>query len=398
MSENQKQSPLTIFLAFLKLGFTAFGGPIAHIGFYREAFVKQRQWLDEKTFAQLLAVCQFLPGPASSQMGFSIGLMKGGWLGAIAAFIAFTLPSAIALFAFASFAYLLEGSTGQAIIHGLKLVAVAVVAHAVWGMAQKLTPDWPRRIIAVLSFILLISLAMAWLQLAVILLGAILGLWLCKNQQRQAIVSFDLPHQTKLGWLFLALFLIGLIFSITMMGSSPTADNVFAAFYQSGALVFGGGHVVLPLLEQTTVANAWITTDSFLAGYGAAQAVPGPLFTLSTYLGANIDTGMAAGWTALIATVAIFLPGFLLLLAVLPFWAKLAEIPKAGAAIAGVNAAVVGLLAAALYQPIITQTIHSVSDVVIALGGFLIVSVLKRSALWTVFFCVLASVLFNFIA
>ncbi|MCX4188759.1 chromate efflux transporter [Methylophaga sp. OBS3] len=398
MSENQKQSPLTIFLAFLKLGFTAFGGPIAHIGFYREAFVKQRQWLDEKTFAQLLAACQFLPGPASSQMGFSIGLVKGGWLGAIAAFIAFTLPSALALFAFASFAYLLDGSAGQAIIHGLKLVAVAVVAHAVWGMAQKLTPDWPRRIIAVLSFILLISLAMAWLQLAVILLGAVLGLWLCKNQQQHAIVSFDLPYQTKLGWLFLALFLIGLIFSITMMGSSPTSDNVFAAFYQSGALVFGGGHVVLPLLEQTTVANGWVTTDTFLSGYGAAQAVPGPLFTLSTYLGANIDTGMAAGWTALIATVAIFLPGFLLLLAVLPFWAKLAEIPKAGAAIAGVNAAVVGLLAAALYQPIITQTVHNVSDVVIALGGFLIVSVLKRSALWTVFFCVLASVLFNFIA
>ncbi len=395
MSESQKQSPATIFLAFLKLGLTAFGGPIAHIGFYREAFVKQRQWLDEKTFAQLLAVCQFLPGPASSQMGFSIGLIKGGWLGALAAFIAFTLPSALLLFAFAGFAYLLDGETGQAIINGLKLVAVAVVAHAVWGMAQKLTPDWPRRLIALAALIILLLISIAWMQLAVIAMGAVLGLWLCKANQHEAVNGFTLPYGRKLGWVFLTLFSILLLLSLSMMSGNPTPDNLFAAFYQAGALVFGGGHVVLPLLEQSTVANGWLSTDSFLAGYGAAQAVPGPLFTLSTYLGANIDTGLASGWSALIATIAIFLPGFLLVLGILPFWAKLAEFPKAASAIAGVNAAVVGLLAAALYDPIFTEGVSSWIDFGIALGGFLILAVLKRSALWTVLFCVVGSVLLN---
>lgn len=397
MSESQKQSPITIFLAFLKLGLTAFGGPIAHIGFYREAFVKQRQWLDEKTFAQLLAVCQFLPGPASSQMGFSIGLMKGGWLGAIAAFIAFTLPSALLLFTFAGFAYLLDGPIGNAIINGLKLVAVAVVAHAVWGMAQKLTPDWPRRFIAAAALIILLLISMAWMQLIVIVLGAVLGLWLCKSSHHKAVDSFNLPYGRNLGWLFLAIFSIFLLLSISMMGGYPTPDNLFAAFYQAGALVFGGGHVVLPLLEQSTVAHGWLSTDSFLAGYGAAQAVPGPLFTLSTYLGAEIDTGLASGWSALIATLALFLPGFLILLAVLPFWAKLAELPKAASAIAGVNAAVVGLLAAALYDPIFTEGVANWIDFLIALGGFLILAMLKRSALWTVLFCVVGSIFLVFI-
>lgn len=397
MSESQKQSPITIFLAFLKLGLTAFGGPIAHIGFYREAFVKQRQWLDEKTFAQLLAVCQFLPGPASSQMGFSIGLMKGGWLGAIAAFIAFTLPSALLLFTFAGFAYLLDGPIGNAIINGLKLVAVAVVAHAVWGMAQKLTPDWPRRFIAAAALIILLIISMAWMQLIVIVLGAVLGLWLCKSSHHLAVDSFNLPYSRNLGWLFLAIFSIFLLLSISMMGGYPTPDNLFAAFYQAGALVFGGGHVVLPLLEQSTVAHGWLSTDSFLAGYGAAQAVPGPLFTLSTYLGAEIDTGLASGWSALIATLALFLPGFLILLAVLPFWAKLAELPKAASAIAGVNAAVVGLLAAALYDPIFTEGVANWIDFLIALGGFLILAMLKRSALWTVLFCVVGSIFLVFI-
>lgn len=398
MSASPQQSPLRIFLVFLKLGLTAFGGPIAHIGFYRDAFVKHRQWLDEKSFAQLLAVCQFLPGPASSQMGFSIGLMKGGWLGALAAFIAFTLPSALLLFALAGFAYLLDGESGQAIINGLKLVAVAVVAHAVWGMAQKLTPDWPRRFIALATLMILLLVSMAYMQLAMIALGALLGLWLCKSSLHEPMRDFSLPYGRKLGWLFLGLFSVMLIISISLMGGSPTPDNVFAAFYQAGALVFGGGHVVLPLLEQSTVANGWLTTDSFLTGYGAAQAVPGPLFTLSTYLGAEINAGLPAGWTALIATMAIFLPGFLLVLAVLPFWAKLTEFPQAASAIAGVNAAVVGLLAAALYDPIWTEGVNHWLDVVIALGGFLIMALLKRSALWTVLFCVSASVFISLLS
>lgn len=398
MSARPQQSPLRIFLVFLKLGLTAFGGPIAHIGFYREAFVKQRQWLDEKSFAQLLAVCQFLPGPASSQMGFSIGLIKGGWLGAIAAFIAFTLPSALLLFAFAGFAYLLDGETGQAIINGLKLVAVAVVAHAVWGMAQKLTPDWPRRFIALAALIILLLVNMAFMQLAVIAMGALLGLWLFRSSEQEPVQGFNLPYGRLLGWLFLGLFSALLIISISLMGESPTPDNVFAAFYQAGALVFGGGHVVLPLLEQSTVANGWLSADSFLAGYGAAQAVPGPLFTLSTYLGAEINAGLAPVWTALIATLSIFLPGFILLLGVLPFWARLAEMPGAAAAVAGVNAAVVGLLAAALYDPIWVEGVQHWHDLLIALGGFLILAVLKRSALWTVLFCVSASVFISLLS
>lgn len=392
MNASESASPLAVFKAFLKLGLTAFGGPIAHIGFFRDEFVTRRKWLDENTFAQLLAVCQFLPGPASSQMGFAIGLFRSGWLGAFAAFIAFTLPSALLLFAFAGVAYLLDGEIGQAIINGLKLVAVAVVAHAVWGMAQKLTPDWPRRLIALLAFGLLIGLSFAWMQLVVIAIGALLGIWLCSGQKHANIHGFQLPYSQKAGWLFLGLFSIGLLLSLMLMGSAPTPDNIFAAFYQAGALVFGGGHVVLPLLEQNTVSNGWLSTDSFLAGYGAAQAVPGPLFTLASYLGADIETSLAPGWTALIATLAIFLPGFLLLLAVLPFWVKLANVPQAAASIAGVNAAVVGLLAAALYNPIWIAGVNSVADLLIALGGFLILAVLKKSALWTVLFCVVCSI------
>lgn len=395
MSAANQQSPLSIFLVFLKLGLTAFGGPVAHLAFYRQEFVEKRRWMSEKAFAELLAVCQFLPGPASSQMGFSIGLTQAGWLGALAAFIGFTLPSALLMFAFAGIAHLLDGDTGQAVINGLKLVAVAVVAHAVWGMAQKLTPDWTRRLIALGTFSILVFVAAAWMQLLVIALGALLGLWLCQVDHQQMSGGFDLPYSARTGWLFLLLFFLGLLASIMMIGGNSTPDNLFAAFFQAGALVFGGGHVVLPLLEQSTVAHGWLTTDAFLTGYGAAQAVPGPLFTLSTYLGAEINTGLASGWSALIATLAIFLPGFLIVLAVLPLWARLASVPQAASAIAGVNAAVVGLLAAALYDPIWTEGIHGWPDFLIALGGFLILAVFKRSALWTVFFCVAGAVLLS---
>lgn len=284
MSEtSQLQKIFEIFSTFLKLGLTAFGGPIAHIGFFRTEFVTHRQWLNEAQFSQLLAITQFLPGPASSQMGFAIGLFRGGLTGAIAAFIAFTLPSALLLFAFASIAYLLDNSLGQAIINGLKLVAVAVVAHAVISMAQKLTPDWQRIVIAVLSFMLLLIVNLAIMQIGVILAGALAGWFLCRQQQLSAEFRFPVGYSQHVAWLLLSVFMILLALSL-FAGTQPNTSNMLAGFYQAGALVFGGGHVVLPLLEQQTVATGWLSADQFLAGYGAAQAVPGPMFTLATYL------------------------------------------------------------------------------------------------------------------
>lgn len=386
---------IEVWKSFIKLGFTAFGGPVAHIGFFRQEFVERQRWLTDNQFSQLLAICQFLPGPASSQMGMAIGLIRAGWAGAFAAFIAFTLPSAIVLFGFAGLAMSLDNATGIAIINGLKLVAVAVVAHALLGMSKTLTPDWTRRGIAFAAVIILLLATSTWMQLLVILLGGIVGIWLCQARHLESSeikVPYSQRSAVVLGMLFTALLLASFL---STTSSESTPFNLFANFYQAGALVFGGGHVVLPLLEQGTVGNGWMTTDTFLAGYGAAQAVPGPLFTLSTYLGANIDTGLASGWSALIATLAIFLPGFLLLLALLPFWGKLTATPKAAAAVAGVNAAVVGLLAAAWYDPVITSSIKSWADIIIAIAGFMILAVLKKSALWTVLFCVLASLLFS---
>ena len=388
---NNLHHVIDVFLAFLKLGLTAFGGPIAHIGYFRTEFINKRQWLSEQQFSQLLAVTQFLPGPASSQMGFSIGLFRAGWLGAIAAFIAFTLPSALLLFAFATIAHQLDNAIGMAIIDGLKLVAVAVVAHAVISMAQKLTPDWQRILIALFSFALLLIFNLAIMQIAVIILGGLAGWFLCRQQQLSADFRFPVNYGKQTAWILFSVFMLLLILSL-FAGSQLNTTNMLAGFYQAGALVFGGGHVVLPLLEQQTVATGWLTTDQFLTGYGAAQAVPGPMFTLATYLGAEIPSQLAAGWNALLATLAIFVPGFLLLLAILPLWQQLAHLPNAGAVVAGINAAVVGLLAAALYDPIFTEGVNHWLDLLIALGGFLIIYVLKRSALWTVLFCVSASI------
>lgn len=390
-AKNNLQNVVDVFLAFLKLGLTAFGGPIAHIGYFRTEFISKRQWLSEQQFSQLLAITQFLPGPASSQMGFSIGLFRAGWLGAIAAFIAFTLPSALLLFTFAAIAHHLDNSIGIAIINGLKLVAVAVVAHAVISMAQKLTPDWQRIVIALLALVLLLMFKLAVMQIAVIIFGGVAGWFLCRHQQLSADFKFPVNYSKQTAWLFFSLFVLLLTLSL-FAGSQLNVTNMLAGFYQAGALVFGGGHVVLPLLEQQTVATGWLTTDQFLTGYGAAQAVPGPMFTLATYLGAEIPTQLPSALNALLATLAIFVPGFLLLLAMLPLWQQLAHLPNAGAVVAGINAAVVGLLAAALYDPIFTEGVNHWLDLLIALGGFLIIFVLKRSALWTVLFCVAASV------
>jgi len=381
-----------VFRAFLKLGLTSFGGPIAHLGYLREEFVQRRGWLDEAHFAQLLAVCQFLPGPASSQMGFAIGLFRGGWRGALAAFAAFTLPSALLMFGFAALAPYLGHGAGAAAIHGLKLVAVVVVAHGMLGMVRQLAPDAPRALIAAGAVALIVLTDNAWVQLVAIALGGILGPWLCRHVATPVVAVFPVHYGHRGAAVFLAVFLVGLGGALMLPpANGPTAAGLAAAFYQAGALVFGGGHVVLPLLQQTVVDTGWVSADTFLAGYGAAQAVPGPMFSLAAFLGAEVPLGLPAAVGASVALVAVFLPGFLLLLAVLPVWAQLAQRSWAASVMAGINAAVVGLLVAAFYDPVWTEGVRGGHDFAIAVIGFALLAAARLSALWIVLWCVAAS-------
>jgi chromate transporter len=379
-----------VFITFLKLGLTSFGGPIAHIAYYRDAFIEKRRWLSEEQFAQLLMLCQFLPGPASSQMGFSVGLIRAGWLGGLAAFTAFTLPSAILLYLFAQWLPYLSDTIGSAAIHGLKLVALAVVAQAVWLMARQLTPDWQRRLIALIAIIFLVMVNQPLAQIAVVLGGALAGLVLCRHQRFPAS-QFDISYGNRIAWSLLTVFMI-LLFSLPFLAGMNSLLAVMDAFYRAGALVFGGGHVVLPLLEQTVVEPGWVAADDYLAGYGAAQAVPGPVFAVAAYLGALLPGEMGGLSGAVMALAAIFLPGFLLISAMLPLWQSVLKYPLAASALAGVNASVVGLLAAALYDPIWLSAVHHVSDFVIALVGFIMLQFFRLSALLVVAWCLLASI------
>ncbi len=385
-----------VFRAFLKLGLTSFGGPIAHLGYLREEFVQRRGWLDEAHFAQLLAVCQFLPGPASSQMGFAIGLFRGGWPGALAAFVAFTLPSALLMFGFAAVAPSLGHGVGAAAIHGLKLVAVVVVAHGLLGMVRQLAPDTPRALIAAGAVALIVLTGNAWVQLIAIALGGVLGPWLCRHVSAPVVAMFPVHYGHRGAAVFLTLFLIGLGWALMLPPSNtPTTAGLAGAFYQAGALVFGGGHVVLPLLQQSVVEPGWVTPDTFLAGYGAAQAVPGPMFSLAAFLGAEVPLGLPAAVGASIALLAVFLPGFLLLLTVLPIWTGLARHRSATSVMAGINAAVVGLLVTAFYDPVWTEGVRAPVDFVIAVVGFALLTAARLSALWIVLWCVAASMTAN---
>lgn len=360
-----------VFIAFLKLGLTAFGGPIAHLGYFRDEIVLRRRWLDEAEYADLVALCQFLPGPASSQVGFALGLWRAGPLGALAAWTAFTLPSVALLLAFALGSAALDGPIAQGVLHGLKLVAVAVVAQAVWGMAQSLTPDRQRATIAVGAVVLSLLFAGSMGQVAAIMLGAFAGLAFCRSSAVVAVNHMRFPVSRQVGVASLVLFMV-LLTGLPMLASSMDVHGValFDAFYRAGALVFGGGHVVLPLLEAETVASGWISKDAFLAGYGATQAVPGPLFSFAAYLGAiggQLPNAIAG---AAIALVAIFLPGFLLLVGALPFWDALRAVPLAQAGMRGANAAVVGILGAALYDPVWVSAVLGPLDFAFALAGF----------------------------
>ncbi|MCA0901127.1 chromate efflux transporter [Microbulbifer agarilyticus] len=392
--EDRRRSASEIFTAFLKLGLTSFGGPIAHLGYFRTEFVEKRAWLDEQQFGQLLSISQFLPGPASSQLGFCIGLLKGGWLGALCAFLAFTLPSVMLLLVFAGLSSFLSGPVGIAIVHGLKLVACAVVADALLGMSRNLCPDAKRRTIAVAAAALLLLFSSSYMQLLVILLGGIAGvLALSGTTSNNAATPISVSFGKCTGSVLLAVF-FALLFALPLFSSAaPNLLSVTEAFYRAGALVFGGGHVVLPLLEDSVVTQGWVSPDEFLAGYGASQAIPGPMFAFSAYLGALIPTGAGALLTAAVALIFMFLPGFLLVAGVLPFWGSVSHSPVAARVIAGVNAAVVGLLGAALYNPIFTSGIEGAQDLAIALVGFGLLAVWRVSPLFVVLWCVLASVL-----
>ncbi len=365
-----------VFGAFLRLGLTSFGGPIAHLGYFRQEFVVRRRWIDERGFADLVALCQFLPGPASSQVGFSLGLLRGGPLGALAAWVAFTLPSALLLVLFALAQPSLSGPLAASVIHGLKVVAVAVVAQAVFGMARSLCPDRTRASIAVGAVLVVTLLGGAAGQVAAILAGGIVGLWLCEGAGRAAVGHLSFPVSRGTGVILLAVFGIVLVGApLAAAASGSHGLMLFDSFYRSGALVFGGGHVVLPLLEAEVVPRGWIGESAFLAGYGAAQAVPGPLFTFGAFLGAAMrpePNGLAG---AALCLAAIFLPGLLLVAGALPFWDRLRVSPRAQAAMRGTNAAVVGVLAAALYDPVWVGAIAGPRDFALALAGFVLLTV-----------------------
>ncbi|MGH8447164.1 MAG: chromate efflux transporter [Solimonas sp.] len=385
-----RQSVLEVLRVFLKLGLTSFGGPIAHLGYYHREFVVRRGWLDEARYAQLLAPSQFLPGPSSTQFGFSVGLLRAGWLGGLAAFCAFTLPSALLLFAFAAFGSLLGGKYGEAVLHGLKLMAVVVVAQGVLAMARTLTPDWPRRLLAMVALAFMLAVPAGWSQLAVIVLGAALGPLLCRSVEPRNGAALSLGYGRRTGAALLALFTVLLFAASLLAHDAPLLLRAAAALYKIGALVFGGGHVVLPLLTEAVVDSGWLSQNEFLAGYGAAQAVPGPMFSVAAFIGARLNHGEGGVLGAAVCLVSIFLPGLLLIAGLLPFWNRLSSNAGIARSMAGVNAAVVGLLAAALYNPLWVSAVSGVADFLIALLGFLLLVAARLPALAVVAWCVLA--------
>ncbi len=380
-----------VFRVTLGLGLTSFGGPVAHLGYFERAYVHRRQWLSADEYAGLVALCQLLPGPASSQVGLLVGLRRAGWRGALAAWAGFTLPSALVLFGFALLAPRMQGRTLAALLHGLQLVAVGVVAQAVWSLAQKLCPDRRRAALALAAAAAMLVAGGAGAQMLALAMGAIGGVLLCRDAPILPAPP-SMPVSFRTGGIALALFL-ALLVALPVAGRAAPHSLLALAgiFYRSGALVFGGGHVVLPLLRDALVPTGWLPDDVFLAGYGATQAVPGPLFTFSAYLGAVVaPSGSAALWSA-VALVFMFLPGGLVALAGLPLWTWLARHPAARAALAGTNAAFVGVLGAAFYNPVWTSAIHGGRDVAIALAGFLLLQRWRMPPLAVVGFCVVAA-------
>lgn len=381
-----------VFWVSLKLGLTSFGGPIAHIGYFERVYVRERGWVSSPELAGLLGLCQLLPGPTSSQLNFLLGVRKAGWPGGLAAWVGFTLPSAILMFSFGLLAPGTGGAALDAILHGLMLTAVAIVAQAVWSMGRRLCPDWQRLVIALCAAALVLARASATMQLGAMLLGAAGGWILCRHVPGAALeLNVRLNHRT--GLTALAAFTVLLLVLQGLAIWSPHGPLALAAvFYRAGALVFGGGHVVLPLLRQALVPTGWISDGAFLSGYGLAQAMPGPLFTVAAYLGAAATSSDRPLWS-IIALVSIFLPGLLLAVAGLHLWRRSLALSGAHALLAGVNAAVVGILAAALYNPVCTSSVHGLLDAVIAGAGFLALQRWRTPPVLVVLGCLVASLL-----
>jgi chromate transporter len=367
-----------VLRVFLKLGVTSFGGPIAHLGYFRAEIVQRRKWLDDAEYADLVALCQFLPGPASSQLGFGIGLYRAGSLGALAAFVGFTLPSAVLMVAFALGFGLFDGVVGSGVLMGLTIVAVAIVAQAVLGMARTLTPDRQRASIAAVAAVLAMLVAGSAGQVAAIALGAVAGLLFCRASSDAPSSMLRFPVTRRAGFICLAAF-VGILLGlpIVVAATDSGALTLFDAFYRAGSLVFGGGHVVLPLLQAGVVDPGWVSPEQFVAGYGAVQAMPGPLFTFAGYLGTLSSVGPGGIAGGVIALVAIFLPGFLLLTGVLPFWNEFRSRGWAQALMRGASAAVVGILVAALYNPLFTTAITGPGPFALALVCFVLLTAWK---------------------
>ncbi|MGO9952868.1 MAG: chromate efflux transporter [Dissulfurispiraceae bacterium] len=379
MDNSQKLSVFQLFKIFLRLGLTSFGGPVAHIGYFRDEFVIRRRSLSEDAYADLVALCQFLPGPASSQVGIAIGVSQAGICGALAAWVGFTMPSALALIMFGYGINTWHSAVTHAgWLHGLKVVAVAVVTLAIWGMAKALTPDRPRGTIAIFATVLALIWPSAWGQILAILVSGLLGLFILKPSTESGYSALHIPISRAVAIFCFGLFAV-LLLGIPVIGGlvhSHTVELV-EGFYRTGSLVFGGGHVVLPLLQTAVVSPGWVSKDLFLAGYGAAQAVPGPLFTFAAYLGTVMQQA-PSGWIGgAICLTAIYVPSFLLLIGILPFWQTLRKERTVQSVLMGVNAAVVGLLLAAFYDPVWTSGILSVKDFILGLIAFGLLSLWK---------------------
>lgn len=388
----------TIFITFLRLGLTSFGGPVAHLGYFRTEFVDQKKWLSDQEYSDLVALCQFLPGPASSQVGLAIGMMKARYLGALAAWLGFTLPSALLLTIFAFGIAGTQSSGLTAVLMGLKIVAVGIVAHAVWGMAQSLCRGYVQAALAIIATATLLLFPNAIIQVGVIFASGFIGWLLIKTKQsnqQSKQSSFDNLGSRKVSVIWLALFFILLLLlPILASSSNSSALELFDGFYRTGALVFGGGHVVLPLLQTETVGAGLMTNDAFLAGYGAAQAVPGPLFTFASFLGAVNNTPTNGVIGSIICLLAIFLPSFFLIAGALPFLGKLRSNHQMQSVLAGVNACVVGILAAALYNPLWTSTIKGPTEFVMAAAAFIALAFLKAPSWLVVVVCAIGGYIF----